>query len=1044
MGAHDRVDVDLDQLQIPDVNKGSDALTWLLEQADWRSPVDSSLGRLDLARESVGDMGERLGAVLLDSLPHPGTAPPAGNLRILNLISENAASLALPWELANYAFDSTISDWFLVNRVPRECVGYEEQQLGSPLSIVTTAPRPLGDHDLRRANTQSPLLQVAAQHGSNVRVKAVRPATFEDMVSAIRDQHFAVVHFDGHGVTRPDGRVDLLFESQSAGHSLVAAEVMIELVAGCRPDLIIMNACRSGWSSGMPSLAFSIAAAVPGVQVIAMSHAIDLDTAATLLHRFFPALASGSQPVQALASAKLHLRRSQSFDDEGPPNHLIPVLYGPPLSNLLEEDSDQDQPITGPQVTVYDWETELHKIDDLLEASENEQIVVRGPLLCGKSTLIDLVGQYRLLVGAGSSERFRERILEERDCWTPAPERSVTIGQAPIAVGSRWWTSLCSSGEVAPEDFTILQGTLGHEAVYMAGSHLGTMRAISELLETMDLGAAVDELKWGAASDLPSPSIDVVDNAFAVLDEAELRTVIRAGCIGGLVAPSFLAYVNSEESVDLADGAVEHAFQSLKKLAIIGLAQPYLHDGALLLAIGPLVAHRLRHHLRLLEGEQELAATELKVVRLAFGLADGRPKLDDERSRPAMLAHHQKQDEQLTLMEQLLDRAIGTSIRVGDDSDAARLASAVTAGLAPSTAVYRRALGLLVHRVAYDAGLTGSLPATKGACALAQARASEADERWDDVLKGVTKVRASLAESQIRLIAEPRLLVMEARASWRIGRSTDASVLLDRADELAHGNESLELAVRYGREDFEVFTTGRRLSVSTGDPAHTWVDRMRTAEEQGDLADAAAVAAQAAGDAEASKDYVERADALIEQGRLLYRLEDARAIEVLEEALRLQSILGRPTERLLYLVGSALGRAGRYEEATRSLDHAWTASSYSGREANQADIVFERGNLLFSSIVATNPDIAPDDERLQAAADLYEQARQMYEHLSRPALAAGAAAMLAQVLAEAGKRHDALEAISDAERLANQHGGEQARATVDQIAEAIRRPSDPG
>lgn len=161
---------------------------------------------------------------------------------------------------------------------------------------------------------------------------------------------FSVVHFDGHGVYHPDlGLGMLCFEDASDAEQgllkrkseLVGADRLGALLLERRVPLCVLEACQSAQAdAGVES---SVAAGLlkAGVgSVVAMSHAVLVETAKRFTGAFYSSLAEGQRIGEAMNRATQFLRnqrnRAGEHSDEVIELHdwMVPVLFQEPGGDI--------------------------------------------------------------------------------------------------------------------------------------------------------------------------------------------------------------------------------------------------------------------------------------------------------------------------------------------------------------------------------------------------------------------------------------------------------------------------------------------------------------------------------------------------------------------------------------------------------------------------------------------------------------------------------------------------------------------------------------
>jgi hypothetical protein len=240
---------------------GVKALDWLLENADWISSIDRDLGQVQSSWQAVNEMAALLGDVLAGTEPnHAALADARQTLPAevsIGIVSHDQALLGLPWEMAHITWPRDkipvrLCEIGSVVRVSASRAYATLEPMTLPLRILSIAPRPFGSEDVGISGTQSPLVAAAATWPHLLRLKLVRPSTWEALLGELRRaDSYDILHFDGHGVRAADGSVALAFETAEDWKSLpVRAAELAAALKAFDLKLVILAACRSAGSSG--------------------------------------------------------------------------------------------------------------------------------------------------------------------------------------------------------------------------------------------------------------------------------------------------------------------------------------------------------------------------------------------------------------------------------------------------------------------------------------------------------------------------------------------------------------------------------------------------------------------------------------------------------------------------------------------------------------------------------------------------------------------------------------------------------------------------
>ena len=161
--------------------------------------------------------------------------------------------LQLPWELladeGGYVF--TQLPPINVRRKLRVARAPKTQAFSLPVRILMLISRPEGDDIgfLDPRSSAQALLDAIEPLGDRVTVEFLYPPTLKALTQRVRDPHrppVHVVHFDGHGVYRPDtGLGYLLFENDEHDAQLVNAADLGALLNDTGVPLMLLDACQT-------------------------------------------------------------------------------------------------------------------------------------------------------------------------------------------------------------------------------------------------------------------------------------------------------------------------------------------------------------------------------------------------------------------------------------------------------------------------------------------------------------------------------------------------------------------------------------------------------------------------------------------------------------------------------------------------------------------------------------------------------------------------------------------------------------------------------
>lgn len=266
--------------------------------------------------------------------------------------SEAAAELlALPWELLHDGQGFLFHGKHPV-RVRRRLPNRRRQPARPtrlPIRALLVSPRPEGDGIayLDHRASALPLVDAAESLGELAELTVLAPPTFGALEAALKSaddagEPFDVVHFDGHGVfDRRVGLGGLCFEDpEDAGKldgrrvELVHAERLAEVVRGYRVPLIFLDACQSGKTDADPTASVAARLLEEGVtSVVAMSHAVLVETARRFVGAFYRELAAGRRVGTAMIAGQRELHhdarrgRMLGAGELRLQDWFVPVLY---------------------------------------------------------------------------------------------------------------------------------------------------------------------------------------------------------------------------------------------------------------------------------------------------------------------------------------------------------------------------------------------------------------------------------------------------------------------------------------------------------------------------------------------------------------------------------------------------------------------------------------------------------------------------------------------------------------------------------------------
>lgn len=298
----------------------------------WPGPVTEVLSRTPRA------MGETLFRALFTAgmrdawLTHRGylQGRPDQGVRLMLVFDPRSRSVrqmvALPWELIH----DPSSEIPLCKNVQTPLVR-SLATVGRPGRALPLVRDVLLLHSLPPDQRQLDLaaerraIEDALQPVRGAKVRAARACL--DQLHTLRGAH--VIHFMGHGMfdeVRNEGL--LIFEGENQSSVPVRAEILVEQLANPRPQLMVLNACSSGQSSGVNTdkafagvAASLLEAGVPAV--VAMQAPISDGAAIEFSSTLYEQLAQGSPTAAAVTEGRLAMSCANAESQEW----ATPALY---------------------------------------------------------------------------------------------------------------------------------------------------------------------------------------------------------------------------------------------------------------------------------------------------------------------------------------------------------------------------------------------------------------------------------------------------------------------------------------------------------------------------------------------------------------------------------------------------------------------------------------------------------------------------------------------------------------------------------------------
>ncbi|MCK4766501.1 MAG: tetratricopeptide repeat protein [Candidatus Aminicenantes bacterium] len=241
-----------------------------------------------------------------------------------------ALLLGLPWELLHdevgYLFQGG-QPVSVRRRLPFRRV-YDAVVSEPPIRILLVSPRPEDERAgyIDHRASALPLVTAVENLGQLVKLNVLSPPTFPALEKELHRAQDAgapyhVVHFDGHGVFRPDvGLGGLCFEKpgdqkklEKRSSKIIDATELAAVIRGFRIPLFFLEACQSAKTEEDPTASVAAALLEQGVaSVVAMSHSVLVETARRFVQAFYGKLAAGVRVGGAMLEGQRELK-SDSF-----------------------------------------------------------------------------------------------------------------------------------------------------------------------------------------------------------------------------------------------------------------------------------------------------------------------------------------------------------------------------------------------------------------------------------------------------------------------------------------------------------------------------------------------------------------------------------------------------------------------------------------------------------------------------------------------------------------------------------------------------------
>jgi len=283
--------------------------------------------------------------------------------------------LGLPWELLHDG-DGYLFQGKKAVRVRRRLPNYrvfDVPVVSTPVRILLVTARP-EDKDCAYIDHRAsalPLVEAMESLPGLVAIHLLNPPTLPALHAELErarneKKPYHVVHFDGHGVfTREAGLGGLCFENpDDAGklemrrHVMVSTSELGPLLRDHRIPLVFLEACQTAQAEKASESVASELLQVGVASVVAMSHAVLVETARRFVQSFYEALADGKRVGDAMLAGQRALKDDTFRENVFGAGQLrledwfVPVLY-------QEKDDPQLFRFTPAKQTQEDFQTAL-------------------------------------------------------------------------------------------------------------------------------------------------------------------------------------------------------------------------------------------------------------------------------------------------------------------------------------------------------------------------------------------------------------------------------------------------------------------------------------------------------------------------------------------------------------------------------------------------------------------------------------------------------------------------------------------------------------
>ena len=341
------------------------ALRWILEDFP-RLAAESAKAPAVMAESRLTYFASQVSDLLSEPLTLAIDGTPLEEIAFV-IDDPDGCTRHWPWELLTWNEAPIVfSCRAFARRVDQAPSRLSSAPTKQPLKMLIAVARPRGIDDVGFRSVASRV--IAATSDDAIDVEILRPPTlraFQDCLLNAEQSGdpYDIVHFDGHGslVETEDGeRGVLVFEDEGAtGPDYIRGSKIGKLLDEANVPLFVLNACHSGAapinepsetrSSSTATIASaSLAEEVAGcgaIDVVSMSHAVYVSTAAHIVEDLYHCLDSGHCVGAAVTFARRRWAES-TVDRSSALGYSIIRHFGCP-ADLAEADSWPEYEMTG-------------------------------------------------------------------------------------------------------------------------------------------------------------------------------------------------------------------------------------------------------------------------------------------------------------------------------------------------------------------------------------------------------------------------------------------------------------------------------------------------------------------------------------------------------------------------------------------------------------------------------------------------------------------------------------------------------------------------